>query len=131
MVRTRLQEQGHSKVPPRYTGVLDCIKKIWLEEGIAGFYRGCGTNLLRTTPAAVITFTSFELFLRQLNSLFPSHNALGVQSKEESSGPHQGACHAETGGSHESEHIDQAVGSQQGTTKVPYVQIDLHQTRTP
>jgi solute carrier family 25 folate transporter 32 len=71
-VRSRLQEQGHSKLHKlRYNGVVDCIKKISVEEGVAGFYRGCATNLLRTTPAAVITFTSFELILRKLQVWFP------------------------------------------------------------
>lgn len=36
--------------------------------GVAAFYRGCGTNLLRTTPAAALTFTSFELIARQLRA---------------------------------------------------------------
>ncbi|KAG8085285.1 hypothetical protein GUJ93_ZPchr0010g8109 [Zizania palustris] len=59
VVRSRLQEQGaHSKA--RYTGVIDCIRKVYHSEGVTGFYRGCATNLIRTTPAAVITFTSFE-----------------------------------------------------------------------
>lgn len=31
-----------------------------------GFYKGCGMNLLRTIPAAAITFTSFELILRSI-----------------------------------------------------------------
>jgi hypothetical protein len=34
-----------------------------------GFYRGCLTNLLRTTPAAALTFTSFELIARALRKL--------------------------------------------------------------
>eukprot|EP00850_Spirogloea_muscicola_P018548 SM000171S03237 [mRNA] locus=s171:172915:176234:- [translate_table: standard] len=70
VVRSRLQEQGKGSAsnPPRYKGVVDCIA---VEEGVAGFYRGCVTNLLRTTPAAVITFTSFEMILRQLQSHFP------------------------------------------------------------
>ncbi|XP_051131380.1 nicotinamide adenine dinucleotide transporter 1, chloroplastic [Andrographis paniculata] len=70
VVRSRLQEQGfHSE--KRYTGVVDCVKKVFQHEGISGFYRGCATNLLRTTPAAVITFTSFEMIHRFLVTLFP------------------------------------------------------------
>ena len=37
-------------------------------DGIRGFYRGCSTNLLRTTPAAALTFTSFELIAREMRS---------------------------------------------------------------
>ncbi|CAN0885517.1 Nicotinamide adenine dinucleotide transporter 1, chloroplastic [Linum grandiflorum] len=65
VVRSRLMEQGlHST--QRYTGVIDCVRKMYKNEGIIGFYRGCGINLLRTTPAAVITFTSFEMIHRFL-----------------------------------------------------------------
>ncbi|KAM7527022.1 hypothetical protein LguiB_030432 [Lonicera macranthoides] len=70
VVRSRLQEQGHHS-EKRYSGVVDCIKKVFQQEGIAGFYRGCATNLLRTTPAAVITFTSFEMIHRFLVTSFP------------------------------------------------------------
>ncbi|KAK3037011.1 hypothetical protein RJ639_031585 [Escallonia herrerae] len=71
VVRARLQEQGHHS-EKRYSGVEDCIKKVFQQEGIPGFYRGCATNLLRTTPAAVITFTSFEMIHRFLVDSFPS-----------------------------------------------------------
>uniref|UniRef100_A0A5B6YRZ5 Nicotinamide adenine dinucleotide transporter 1 n=1 Tax=Davidia involucrata TaxID=16924 RepID=A0A5B6YRZ5_DAVIN len=70
VVRSRLQEQGHHS-EKRYSGVVDCIKKVFQQEGIPGFYRGCAINLLRTTPAAVITFTSFEMIHRFLVNLFP------------------------------------------------------------
>jgi solute carrier family 25 folate transporter 32 len=72
VVRSRLQEQGHHS-EKRYTGVIDCVKKVFEKEGIPGFYRGCATNLLRTTPAAVITFTSFEMIHRFLVTSFPSN----------------------------------------------------------
>lgn len=71
VVRSRLQEQGHHS-EKRYSGVTDCIRKVFQQDGIAGFYRGCATNLVRTTPAAVITFTSFEMIHRFLVSSFPS-----------------------------------------------------------
>ncbi|XP_024398225.1 nicotinamide adenine dinucleotide transporter 1, chloroplastic [Physcomitrium patens] len=72
VVRSRLQEQGVARLEKlRYTGVVDCIKKITAHEGIRGFYLGYATNLMRTTPAAVITFTSFEMILRQLKIIFP------------------------------------------------------------
>ncbi|XP_042051602.1 nicotinamide adenine dinucleotide transporter 1, chloroplastic-like [Salvia splendens] len=78
VVRSRLQEQGHHS-EKRYSGVVDCIKKVYQSEGVPGFYRGCATNLLRTTPAAVITFTSFEMIHRFLVTVFPPsphHQAL-------------------------------------------------------
>lgn len=71
VVRSRLQEQGHHS-EKRYSGMMDCIKKVFEKEGFPGFYRGCATNLLRTTPAAVITFTSFEMIHRFLVTSFPS-----------------------------------------------------------
>lgn len=70
VVRSRLQEQGHHS-EKRYSGVTDCVKKVFQQEGLAGFYRGCAINLLRTTPAAVITFTSFEMIHRFLVNVFP------------------------------------------------------------
>ncbi|XP_023741647.1 nicotinamide adenine dinucleotide transporter 1, chloroplastic isoform X2 [Lactuca sativa] len=70
VVRARLQEQGHHS-EKRYSGMVDCIKKVFEREGVPGFYRGCATNLLRTTPAAVITFTTFEMIHRLLLNSFP------------------------------------------------------------
>lgn len=43
--------------------------QIKAEEGLKGFYRGCTTNLLRTTPAAALTFTSFEMLSRKLKQM--------------------------------------------------------------
>ena len=75
VVRARLQEQGHHS-EKRYSGVRDCIKKVFEKDGVRGFYRGCATNLLRTTPAAAITFTSFEMVHRFLVTHLPSEQSL-------------------------------------------------------
>jgi len=72
VVRSKLQEQG--RVPHgamRYTSVSDCIRQVFHKEGVAGFYRGCATNLLRTTPNAVITFTSYEMINQLMHQLVP------------------------------------------------------------
>jgi uncharacterized membrane-anchored protein YhcB (DUF1043 family) len=50
-------------------GLGDACRVIYREDGLRGFYRGCATNLLRTTPAAALTFTSFELIARALRRL--------------------------------------------------------------
>ncbi|CAI0557064.1 unnamed protein product [Linum tenue] len=70
VIRSRLQEQGQVRgSEARYAGVVDCVRKVFLKEGLPGFYRGCATNLMRTTPSAVITFTSYEMIHRLLERL--------------------------------------------------------------
>ena len=51
-----------------FSGLLKTCRQVYLEDGIRGFYHGCLTNLLRTTPAAAVTFTSFELLNRKLRA---------------------------------------------------------------
>lgn len=55
VVRARLQNQYYS-----YNGTWDCIKQTWIYEGWRGFYKGLGTNLIRVTPATMITFWTYE-----------------------------------------------------------------------
>ncbi|KAM7271130.1 hypothetical protein ACFE04_030344 [Oxalis oulophora] len=74
VIRSRLQEQGQNRnAKVQYAGVIDCMKKVFLKEGIPGFYRGCATNLLRTTPSAVITFTSYEMIHKFLQRALPTN----------------------------------------------------------
>ncbi|KAK2974691.1 hypothetical protein RJ640_021906 [Escallonia rubra] len=72
VIRSRLQEQGQIRnSETHYSGVVDCIKKVFRKEGLPGFYRGCATNLIRTTPSAIITFTSYEMIHRFLERVLP------------------------------------------------------------
>ncbi|RID46413.1 hypothetical protein BRARA_I03076 [Brassica rapa] len=72
VIRAKLQEQGQMRnAETKYSGVVDCVKKVFRSEGIPGMYRGCATNLLRTTPSAVITFTTYEMMLRFFRQVVP------------------------------------------------------------
>ncbi|XP_008202006.1 mitochondrial folate transporter/carrier [Nasonia vitripennis] len=55
VVRSRLQDHHHN-----YQGTLHCISSIWKYEGWRGYYKGLSANLLRVTPATVITFVVYE-----------------------------------------------------------------------
>ncbi|KAM7463516.1 hypothetical protein LguiA_031637 [Lonicera macranthoides] len=75
VIRSKLQEQGQVRnSETRYAGVIDCVKKVFRKEGLPGFYRGCATNLLRTTPSAIITFTSYEMIHRFCHRALHAHD---------------------------------------------------------
>lgn len=63
VIRSHMHVQGLGP----FDGVTALVRRIHREGGgVRAFYRGVGTNLVRTTPAAAITFTSFELISRKL-----------------------------------------------------------------
>lgn len=75
VVRSHMHVMGSGPLE----GFVPTCKQIWREEGgIRGFYKGCGMNLLRTMPAAAITFTSFELILRSIKHYAEKETAKGV-----------------------------------------------------
>ncbi|KAJ1923739.1 mitochondrial FAD carrier protein flx1 [Tieghemiomyces parasiticus] len=57
VIRTRLQNQI---TDIKYTGVLDAITKIYHHEGLLGFYKGLGPNIVRVLPGTCITFVVYE-----------------------------------------------------------------------
>lgn len=46
--------------PKPYNGVIDCIKRVWMNEGTYGFFKGCVPNAVRVAPSAAITFVVYE-----------------------------------------------------------------------
>ncbi|WFD32751.1 hypothetical protein MSPP1_003802 [Malassezia sp. CBS 17886] len=63
VMRTRLQmmPQGHTR--SQYTGLWQAVCRTWSNEGIRGFYRGMGVNLVRTVPNSGLTILTYELIM--------------------------------------------------------------------
>ena len=57
VVRTRLQMYDADNT---YHSASDVVAKVWRKEGMAGFYRGLGPNLLRVLPSTWVTFLVYE-----------------------------------------------------------------------
>jgi hypothetical protein len=51
----RIVQRGDS-----YRTMLSTIQKIYTNEGISGFFKGCLTNAIRVAPGAAITFVVYE-----------------------------------------------------------------------
>ncbi|KAI1366322.1 mitochondrial carrier domain-containing protein [Xylaria arbuscula] len=60
VLRTRLQTQGTSMHPARYTGIWDVAHKTVRNEGVRGLYKGLMPNLLKVAPALSITWMVYE-----------------------------------------------------------------------
>jgi len=57
----------HSRSPTGvFSGPLDCAAKILRNEGILGFYRGLGANLVGVTPEKAIKLAANEFFREHL-----------------------------------------------------------------
>jgi len=69
VIRTRMQVQGMEDRPVVYTGMLDCLKKIYASEGIRGFYRGILPNFMKAIPAISISYLVYEKTKRYLSEL--------------------------------------------------------------
>lgn len=63
VARTRLREAPMDG-RPKYTGLVQCFRLVWREEGLMGLYGGLTPHLMRTVPSAAIMFGMYEGILR-------------------------------------------------------------------
>ena len=63
LIRIKLQVQGNSKAN-KYSGSVDCFRKIVSENGIKGLYQGLVITILRELPAYMIYFGSYETLMQ-------------------------------------------------------------------
>jgi solute carrier family 25, member 33/36 len=73
VARTRLRQAPMittktGKVAAKYTGLIQCLRLVAKEEGMAGLYGGMTPHLLRTVPSAGIMFGMYEVILRLLGT---------------------------------------------------------------
>lgn len=80
VVRTRLQNTEN-----KYSGTVDCIKKILKVEGWIGFYKGLTPNLVRVVPATMITFAVYENMSHYLLKKEDSKKVVGIVNLSENS----------------------------------------------
>ena len=57
VVRARLQMYDADRT---YKSARDVVAQVWRKEGVAGFYKGLGPNLLRVMPSTWMTFLMYE-----------------------------------------------------------------------
>ncbi|KAA8649826.1 hypothetical protein EYZ11_004137 [Aspergillus tanneri] len=67
VLRTRLRQAPMADGHPKYTGVMQCLRLMVKEEGVAALYGGLTAHLIRTVPSAAITLGTYELVLKLLN----------------------------------------------------------------
>lgn len=73
VVRTRLRQapvttDAMGKPQLKYTGLVQCFKLVWKEEGMAAMYGGLTPHMLRVVPSAAIMFGMYEAVLRFLGT---------------------------------------------------------------
>ena len=78
LLRTQRGEQaasrgGEGNTGPVYRGVLDCLRRLLAEEGVAGLYRGVDKKLTHTVLTAALMFAIYERIVSRVLRL------LGVQ----------------------------------------------------
>ncbi|KAK4161456.1 mitochondrial carrier domain-containing protein [Cladorrhinum sp. PSN259] len=72
VARTRLRQAPMADGRPKYTGLIQCFKLVWKQEGMIGLYGGMTPHLLRTVPSSAIMFGMYEGILRLLQPSAPA-----------------------------------------------------------
>ncbi|KAM3580835.1 hypothetical protein VKS41_006892 [Umbelopsis sp. WA50703] len=66
MERMKILFQVQGPEPAAYQGIMPTLMKMWKEEGLMGFLRGNGTNVVRIVPYSATQFAAYEQFKTML-----------------------------------------------------------------
>jgi solute carrier family 25 (mitochondrial aspartate/glutamate transporter), member 12/13 len=70
VIKTRLQVEAR-KGEATYSGLRDCARQIWREEGAKAFFKGGPARILRSSPQFGFTLAAYEVLQKAL----PLHSA--------------------------------------------------------
>jgi len=65
VIKTRLQVVARAG-QTSYSGLTDCVKKIYVEEGFAAFWKGAVARMCRSSPQFGVTLVTYEMLQRYL-----------------------------------------------------------------
>ena len=68
VARTRLRQAPLEGGQLKYTGLVQCFKLVWIEEGMAGLYGGLVPHMMRVVPSAAIMFGVYEGVVKLLGT---------------------------------------------------------------
>ncbi|KAF1958733.1 mitochondrial carrier [Byssothecium circinans] len=68
VVRTRLRQAPMENGQVKYTGLVQCFRLIFKEEGMAALYGGLVPHMFRVVPSAAIMFGTYEAVLKLLGT---------------------------------------------------------------
>jgi solute carrier family 25 protein 33/36 len=66
VIRTRLRQAPMADGRQKYTGLVQCFRLVWKEEGMAALYGGLVPHMFRVVPSAAIMFGTYEGVLKLL-----------------------------------------------------------------
>jgi hypothetical protein len=69
--RTKILLQVQGPGQAAYRGVWPTLRQIWVHEGVLGFFKGNGTNVVRIAPYSAVQFAAYEKYKQVTPSLRP------------------------------------------------------------
>ncbi|KAJ3056795.1 Mitochondrial carrier protein ymc2 [Rhizophlyctis rosea] len=66
VVKSKIQTDHFDPAKSRYKSILDCVRKTFARDGIAGFYRGFWVCMLRAGPVNAATFVAYEVTMNMI-----------------------------------------------------------------
>ncbi|KAG7331106.1 hypothetical protein KOW79_005075 [Hemibagrus wyckioides] len=78
VIKTRLQVAARAG-QTTYSGVIDCFRKIYREEGFRAFWKGAGARVFRSSPQFGVTLVTYELLQRWFYVDFGGHRPTGSE----------------------------------------------------